>query len=65
MRFLTLEKGQSVTLELADGRLCEVIFIGKPRSNSVKFAFDCPDDVIIQRLPQEGIQDGGQSMTAH
>ena len=62
MLSLTLTKGECVTLELPDGRLVTMKFLHKPRSNVVRFGFDCPDDIVIERVPatREGHYDGGQ-----
>ena len=69
MLTLTLNKGESVTLELPDGRTCEMIFMSKPRSNVVRFGFNCPDDIEIKRgepaeVTGEGSHDDGQSEDA-
>lgn len=62
MLVLTIEKHETVTLELPDGRTCSVTFLSKPRSNIVRLGLECPEDVLIERVPKGiGSQDDGLS----
>lgn len=49
MLYLTIQKSQSVTLELPDGRKVQLKFTSRPRSNCVRFAFRCDGKVSIRR----------------